>query len=178
MGMNQKKNRKIFMLLVIAGAFSLHGCGKAQNLPQPSQTEAAAEHYEYPEELTGMSVAQKIEQCRIPEEILAEMTVEQLVWAVIDFPFLVVAGTGATSDWKGGLDALKKESDAFVSLTERDAPEEEIISALKAAWETDAENESDPDILVRVELAQEVFYHSQGEYFSFDKEELEFLSGQ
>lgn len=176
--MKQKINRKFFMTLVIVAAFFLQACDNAQTSEQPQQEDGIVEHYEYPSELTGMSTTQKIEQCRIPEEILSEMTVEQLVWAVIDFPFLVVAGTGATSDWKWGLEELKKESDAFARLTEIDAPEKAIISTLKAAWETDTENEGDSDILVWVELAQEVFYHSQGEYFSFDEEEMSFLSGK
>ncbi len=31
-------------------------------------------------------------KCKIPEEILSEMNVEELVWAVIGYPFLDEAG--------------------------------------------------------------------------------------
>lgn len=129
------------------------------------------ERFAYPSDFSDCLVAeQKKAKCRIPEEILSEMTVEELVWAVIDYPFLFDVGLSSYSPGGSGA-LLATESDAFARLIECDASEDKIIKILKAAQETEGAEAS------RISAARFVFYDSQGIYFDFNKEQLKFLNG-
>lgn len=155
-----------FAVILIAGVFAYSKLGNSV------QEETELNRFVYPTEFeSGIFVtpAQKKAQCRIPEEILSDMTVEELVWAVIDYPFLweeglSSMGPGGGSQWINGI------SDAFRKLTECDDPEDKIIKVLKDAWER-----KDPS-LFQVYEACRVFYDSQGVYFDFSKKQLKFLN--
>ena len=132
--------------------------------------EGELERYVYPSDFSDCwSVEQRQKKCRIPEEVLSEMTVEELVWAVIDYPFLYIVGL--SSYWpSGGSVSLTKSSDAFAKLTECRNPENKIIKVLKEASEAEDVDAS------QICLAVYAFYGGQDIYFNFSKKQLKFLS--
>ncbi|MDE7298875.1 MAG: hypothetical protein K2N94_08605 [Lachnospiraceae bacterium] len=133
------------------------------------QEEGELERYVYPSDFSDCwSVEQRRKKCRIPEEVLSEMTVEELVWAVIDYPFLFeVLVSSQNTGWSA---LLPDKSNAFAKLIECRRPEGKIIKVLKEAWEAE-----DADIS-QVYLARQIFYDSQERYFDFSKKQLEYLS--
>ena len=162
---NKKRIRIIFLAFVLfAGAFAFVQWRNAQQ-------EGEIERYVYPTDFNDCwGVIQKKAKCRIPEEILSEMSVEELVWAVIDYPFLFESLCsprlpGGISEWAAGI------SDAFKKLTECRNPENKIIKVLKQAYEEECEDRS------KVSLARLVFYDGQRQYFDFSKKQLKFLKG-
>ena len=74
--------------------------------------------YDSPEWQDFDGVNEKLQACRIPEELLKEMSVEQLVDAVIDFPLLVNVVLYNSSE--EGLEALSLQSDAYRELLSRE----------------------------------------------------------
>ena len=75
------------------------------------------------------SVAEKIEVCRIPKETLEKMTEDELVQAVLDFPFVVdlfVSSTGVPA-----LDVFEDECDAYKELLQRENGKEALMEKLK-----------------------------------------------
>lgn len=169
--MKHKSNIFLTALLILSIFSGFFACGRQENQEtSEKKDENETVCFVYPSEFGDwLTLEQKIEQCRIPEDVLNKMTVEELVWAVIDFPFLVNA---ALTDWPQGLDVLAEESDAFARLAGCEKPEEEIISALQDAEETESGEK-----LVWVSFAKDVFYHGQEKYFDFSEEQLGYLSG-
>lgn len=87
-----KKATILLLILVLL----LCGCVGEQPEPTEQIPEEAVEleHYEYPitsdsPEWAGMSVAEKVEALKIPTEQLKEMTDEELIRALADYPFLI-----------------------------------------------------------------------------------------
>ena len=80
--------------------------------------------FEYPitpkdEEWSNLgSVQAKIEACRIPQEILDEMTNEQLYQAIMEFPFLVDLFIAPSE--QEGVESLERTCDAYRELLSRD----------------------------------------------------------
>ncbi len=161
---NKKRIRIIFLAFVLfAGAFAFVQWRNAQQ-------KGEIERYVYPTDFSDCLAITRKQKCRIPEEILSEMSVEELVWAVIDYPFLyeVLCSSrfpGGISEWAAGI------SDAFKKLTECRNPENKIIKVLKQAYEEECEDRS------KVSLARLVFCDGQGQYFNFSKKQLKFLKG-
>ena len=161
---NKKRIRIIFLAFVLfAGAFAFVQWRNAQQ-------KGEIERYVYPTDFSDCLAITRKQKCRIPEEILSEMSVEELVWAVIDYPFLyeVLCSSrfpGGISEWAAGI------SDAFKKLTECRNPENKIIKVLKQAYEEECEDRS------KVSLARLVFYDGQRQYFDFSKKQLKFLKG-
>ena len=161
---NKKRIRIIFLAFVLfAGAFAFVQWRNAQQ-------KGEIERYVYPTDFSDCLAITRKQKCRIPEEILSEMSVEELVWAVIDYPFLyeVLCSSrfpGGISEWAARI------SDAFKKLTECRNPENKIIKVLKQAYEEECEDRS------KVSLARLVFYDGQRQYFDFSKKQLKFLKG-
>ena len=64
------------------------------------------------------SVEEKIEACRIPQELLNEMTNEELYQAIMDFPFLCDIFVATSQE--EGVESLEKTCDAYRELLSRD----------------------------------------------------------
>lgn len=162
------KDKKKFCIIFLA--FMLFAGVFAFVQWRNAQQEGEIERYVYPTDFSDCLAITRKQKCRIPEEILSEMSVEELVWAVIDYPFLyeVLCSSrfpGGISEWAAGI------SDAFKKLTECRNPENKIIKVLKQAYEEECEDRS------KVSLARLVFCDGQGQYFNFSKKQLKFLKG-
>lgn len=170
----KKRKRVILVSFSIALLAALFAYEKWQG---KAEDDVEVNRYVYPVDWNdGLFVELKKAKCKIPEEILSEMNVEELVWAVIDYPFLDEAGLSnyRDPDSKSWLDCewIARCSDAFKKLTECKKPEDKIIKVLKtaAAEATNVEEKDD------VYMARWVFYDAHGKYFSFNQEQLDFLS--
>lgn len=161
--MERKRISMFFIVLVLlVGLFSY------RQLHDFSLSQQKVNRYVYPTDFSDCpTVSQKKAKCRIPEEILSEMTVEELVWAVIDYPFLFDVRLSSQLD--GGSEWIAASSNAFVKLTECRNPENKIIHVLKDALEKEDTDE------FRIHTACHLFYVSRGKYFNFSKKQLEFL---
>lgn len=161
---NKKRIRIIFLaFMLFTGAFAFVQW-------RNSQQEGEIERYIYPTNFSDCLAITRKEKCRIPEEILSEMSVEELVWAVIDYPFLYEVLCSSRTPY-GDSEWASRISDAFAKLTECRNPENKIIKVLKEALE-----EEDVDTS-QIILVRNIFYDSQGRYFDFSKKQLKFLKG-
>lgn len=167
---NEKRNfnGKRTMLVLLVFAFTIAGFLLLRS-GSSAQGEDAFQRFLYPTDFSDcFTVAEKKDKCKIPEEILSGMTEKELVWAVIDYPFLWEVG--CSSQQPGGFSAwLAADSDAFAKLARYDSPEDKIMKVLKAARETEGEDASN------INLACQIFCDGQGSYFDFSKKQLEFL---
>ena len=170
------KNRKKIILvsfsIALLAAFFVY-----EKWQSEAEDDVEVSRYVYPVDWNdGLFVELKKAKCKIPEEILDGMNVEELVWAVIDYPFLSEAGLSNYRDpkRKSWLDCewTARTSDAFKKLTECKNSEEKIIKVLKTATE-EAKNDEEKD---DVYTARWIFYDAHGKYFSFNQEQLDFLS--
>lgn len=169
---NRKKIIFVSLAFVLAAAFFSYGKWQSK-----AEDDVEVNRYVYPADWNdGLFVELKKAKCRIPEEILSEMNVEELVWAVIDYPFLGEAGLSNYRDPenKSWLDCewIVRCSDAFKKLTECKKPEDKIIKVLKKAEEEATNIEEKDDVY----MARWAFYAAHGKYFSFNQEQLDFLS--
>ncbi|EJP26045.1 hypothetical protein HMPREF1142_0758 [Peptostreptococcaceae bacterium AS15] len=98
--------------------------------------------YDSPEWQDFDGVNEKLQACRIPEELLKEMSVEQLVDAVIDFPLLV--NVVLYNSPEEGLEALSQQSDAYRELLSREGGKEAFMEKVKTfAYLEPSEDKSD-----------------------------------
>ena len=91
-----------------------------------------------------MFVELKKAKCKIPEEILSEMNVKELVWAVIGYPFWMRQAY-RDPEGKSWLDCewIARCSDAFKKIAECKKTEDKIIKVLKTAEEATNVEEKD-----------------------------------
>lgn len=75
------------------------------------------------------SIEEKIAACKIPEEILKSMTEEQLIRAVLDYPFIYEVFAYPTIE--AGVVSLEKISDAYAELLSRYNAKEELMNAVR-----------------------------------------------
>lgn len=143
--------------LIITTMFCLHTTAKAD------ESKVIVGNYEYaitPDDSEWSelgSVEAKIEACRIPEEILKSMTAEQLLQAVLDFPFIY--DIFAYDSLADGVEQLAEISDAYAELLSRDNAKTVSMNMVtqKNALRTfniSAEEEINNDILAAVTLFQ------------------------
>lgn len=162
--MQHKKRIGIFFIVLIFFA-TFFSYGQIHDFILGQQK---IDRYVYPSDSSECLVAsQKKAKCVIPEEILSDMTVEELVWAVIDYPFLFELGL--SSEFGGGSEWIEANSNAFAELTKCRRPENRIIRVLKDALEKEDTDQS------RAHMACELFYISDGKYFNFSRRQLKFL---
>lgn len=163
--MGHKKRISIFLIAAIV-LVSFYSYGQVRDFLLGQRP---VERYVYPTDFSDcLVVSQKKAKCAIPEGVLYDMTVEELVWAVIDYPFLFEVGLSSQRD--GGSEWIAKESDVFAELTKCRHPENRIIQVLKNALE-----QEDVD-LIQVHMACQLFYSSRGKYFDFSRGQIQFLS--
>lgn len=74
------------------------------------------------------TVEDKIEACRIPQNVLNSMTDEQLVQAVLDFPFL--CDVFLYSSTEEGVQNLEEICDAYAELLRRDNAKEILMNSV------------------------------------------------
>ncbi len=162
-GANNKRISIFFIaLLFLIGLFSY------RQLHDFLLGQREIDRYVYPTDFSDcLVVSQKKAKCAIPEEILSSMTVEELVWAVIDYPFL--SEVGLSSQLDGGSEWIVASSDAFAKLIECRHPENRIIRVLKDALEREDTDE------FQINAACQLFYVSRGKYFDFSRKQLKFL---
>ena len=152
--------------------------------------ESCYRHYPYPSEFDDtLSVEQKISQCKIPDEEISEMTKEQLLWAVIDFPFLEQINNFPT--WEEKISFLMENCDAFKKCA-LDVSADDIVNLLKKAetLENTSKNSEQnihnsinigkqvgkmQDIFSKIKLIKDILLHCQGTYFDFNQLQLNFL---
>lgn len=112
------------------------------------------------------SVEEKIEACRIERDILKAMSNEQLVQAVLDFPFLY--DVFVTSSFEEGVKVFEKISDAYAELLSRDSAKDAMYDMLlqmkeKSSIKLSAENEVKMDALAILLVFQKEFQNDMTE---------------
>ena len=108
-------------------------------------------------------VQEKIEACRIDEEILQSMSTEQLIEAVLDYPFII--DLFLTDDYESAVGSICENCDAFHELISRSDAEKTIVEWVeqrkKAHTGITAEEEIENDAMMLLllhtdELANEI----------------------
>lgn len=119
------------------------------------------EAYEYPvtpndpEWAELGSTQARIKACRIPQEVLERMTEEQLVQAVLDFPFRVELFV--YSYIETGIESMEKNCDAYAELLRRGTAKEALmgrIACQPARSTATMEERQDNDVLATLILYQ------------------------
>lgn len=106
------------------------------------------------------SVSEKIEVCRIPNDELESMSDEQLVQAVLDFPFLY--DIFAAPNFEVGVSSLEEISDAYYELIGRESAKDALYAALLQLGEDadlSVEDEIKMDALAVLIIYQDVFQY-------------------
>lgn len=75
------------------------------------------------------SVRNKIEACRIPTEILDKMTDEQLIQAILDFPFLI--DLFLVNSKEDGVKSLERTCDAYRELLSRSSAKDALLNKVE-----------------------------------------------
>lgn len=75
------------------------------------------------------SVEDKIRACSIDEEVLRNLTDEELVQAVLDYPFII--DLWLVDDYRIGVQSICEHSDAFRELLSRDNAKDTLMGWLK-----------------------------------------------
>ncbi len=140
--------------------------------------EEAAESYVYAvvpedEEWNEMeTVEEKVEACRIAEDDLESMTDEQLIRAILDYPFIY--DIFAYSDYATGVNSLQDICDAYAELLSRSTALESLLLEVESRPAADEVQSSDEeienDILAALILFQDEF---QGQ---LSQEEMELVA--
>ena len=76
------------------------------------------------------SYDEMLKACRIPQETLSAMSTEEVVEAVVNYPFAVTT-LFVHNSYEEGLEALQKESDAFRELCSRSDSGEKLLARLQ-----------------------------------------------
>jgi len=92
-----------------------------------SVDEESNQYYQYPN-VSGMEYVEKVEACRIDQEILDKMTTDELAQAVADFPLLDMY---VLSSYTSGGDLLLVICDAYGELLTRKDAEEVLVEKVK-----------------------------------------------
>ena len=124
--------RKRVLFFIMLSCSLLMACGGVKDTGMGKNV---SKYYEYPitpedsewKELG--TVAEKIEACRIPIDTLEQMTEEELVQAILDFPFLTDLFVSAVLP--PSLDFFGDECDAYKELLERENGKEALMEKLK-----------------------------------------------
>ncbi|WP_432406490.1 hypothetical protein [Wukongibacter sp. M2B1] len=77
------------------------------------------------------SKKEMLDACRISQDILDEMTTDELIKAVLDFPLVI--NLYLYNSYEDGLEALEEESDAFKELLKRSDANEKLSNILNAS---------------------------------------------
>lgn len=72
-----------------------------------------------------LTLSQKLDLLRIPQDILDNMSTEEIAYAVFEFPFL--SNITLYNNINTGLDSLKTESDAYCELLTRSDAKETLL---------------------------------------------------
>lgn len=104
------------------------------------------------------SIEEKIKVCRIPDEILKKMTDEQLIQAILDFPFLYDVFLAPTEE--AGVESLKEICDAYAELLTRPSAKEDLLHKVNQQVDVysnniSAMNELESDALKNLILYQD-----------------------
>lgn len=75
------------------------------------------------------TVQNKKEACRIPDDILKDMTDEELIQAILDYPFLV--DIFASFDYSKSVKSVSKDCDALKELLARDTVKDSLVFFLE-----------------------------------------------
>ena len=129
---------------------------------------AVDEYYVYPmnssgEEWNNLTIQEKIETCRIPKRIVKNMSDEQLIQAVIDFPFIHEV---FLYDYiETGVKSLENVSDAYKELISRESALNSLMNYVstnvpRLSDEITAEQELINDALALIIVYQEKFQDS------------------
>lgn len=127
--------------------------------PQPA---IVTEAYEYPvtpkdpEWAELGSTQARIKACRIPQEVLESMTEEQLVQAVLDFPFK--AELFVYSYIETGVKSMEKNCDAYAELLRRGTAKDALLvkaAQLQKRPVTTAKEEIENEMIASLILYQE-----------------------
>ncbi len=121
------------------------------------------------------TVEEKVEACRISEDLLEAMTDEQLLQAILDFPFII--DVYAYSSIEMGVESIEDICDAYAELLKRDTAldsfMEEASYRMTGLDQVSTEEEINNDILAILVLFQDDF---QDELTQDDVEKLSLLS--
>lgn len=140
-----------------------------------NKTNVLADYWKYPIESdswNAMDAEARIDACRIPEEILTIMTAEQLVQAVLDFPYNI--DVSVSSSIETGLERLENQSDAYKELLSRDDAKRALLAKLEKmsqSAQVTTEEEWNMNLLYDILFYEEQFQES------FSEDERKHING-
>ena len=152
------KNKIIYILLVIICA--LNACTRQEKV----------ERYVYPISLESEEWKslkghdEKIEVCRIDQETIDQLSTQQLVYAVLDYPLLMDMFVWDT--YRMGYSALKDYCDALIALEKREDAPQVILHTYRylPALKTEEDTQSLIDLMaLEAIIAQPVYYDQEKE---------------
>lgn len=115
------------------------------------------------EEWKSLTIQEKIEACRIPKVVLYDMSDEELIQAIIDFPF--IHEVYLYDDIETGIKSLESISDAYKELINRESGLTSLMNYIRlnipsVSDEITAEEEFINDVLAAIIAFQEKFQDS------------------
>lgn len=120
------------------------------------------------------SVEDKIRACAIDEEILRNLTDEELVQAILDYPFII--DLWLVDDYRIGVQSVCKNSDAFRELLSRDNAKDILMNWLKGKSVFDLQSVSAEGEMQIGQIALLLMYTDQLAE-TVTKEDVEILNG-
>lgn len=123
-----------------------------------------SDFYEYPltpedSEWLQLTVEERVEACRISESKLKKMSDEQLIQAIIDFPFLYDVFLYSNED--DGVKAIEKISDAYAELISRDSAKNSLIGFIDRRYTALSTTTSAEEELKNESLAALIAYQDK-----------------
>lgn len=133
--------RKCFIYIISVAIFGAVLTVFSNSLPKKLD---ADEYYVYPmnsscEEWENLTIKEKYEACRIPKRIVKNMSDEQLIQAILDYPFVHDIYIVSTSV-EDGVILFKETSDAYAELIQRETGKESLEAVQRKMFASLSEN--------------------------------------
>lgn len=116
-----------------------------------------------------------LDVCEIPDTILKDMSTDELINIVLDYPLLI--DILAYDSWNDGLEALSQDFNGIRELLNREDGAEKLLNAYCKSEITDSESQTDLDEVLTIEFMEAAL--SQEEIIEqFDEKQLDQLSDE
>ena len=125
---------------------------------------------------SDLNTRDKVELCRIPQETLESMSDEQLMQAVLDYPFISEIHMYPTMEY--GVEVFESICDAYAELIERECGLETMIEVVNQRVAKGVDNITAEEEIQNDQLATMIFYQMkfQDELTDDEKEIVKSIS--
>lgn len=137
----------IVMVIILTSAVSIFASNNADEMKFYATTQYDKEWKEFTKK------EEMVKSCKIDRNILEKMTTKELVKAVMDYPLLI--NVFAYDTYKSGLEALEKDSDAFIELLKRHDSGLELSKMFKEIDKSKNEKSQYQKLVISILLSEE-----------------------